>query len=465
AREGTLAGVPADLAARLAPLDDVLDTYADLLVADGVHALVTGRGDLANAAMEAAAGLGAPPDLRAIRTPRQATTVRVNAWLLLEAAAADDDDDPVRLADPAYVAALDAELGPGAIDATDDAANAARARFAGVVGGGDDEPPLPTLTGGSYEGLGVDADALLRNAIAADLEARLERVRNAAQSAHDALAALDPDGDGAGAIVAVGAAQWNVDLRNVVAEDPDAAGPSIFERRAAVVDALSERLASAATTAPAAAAGASPAPEARVHALRRAIRSLVGRSDLPVLPIVERSLLPVLRALPDADSEWLEIVAAVHPRLAALEAHQLDPALPRWSAAIAAPDGSTDPWHAEGPVLVAYGPGVDDDGLFVAVVALDAWSDSIPSRRHATTAAFGFNAPKSRAPQAVLLAVPPDPAQRLDVAGLLDVVLDTRELAHARATPAISSPTLPYATSTALVSVAPRRSFLDGWPT
>ena len=33
----------------------------------------------------------------------------------------------------------------------------------------------------------------------------------------------------------------------------------------------------------------------------------------------------------------------------------------------------------------------------------------MPSRRHATAAAFGFNAPKSRAPQAVLLAVPPDP--------------------------------------------------------
>jgi hypothetical protein len=81
AREGTLPADPAlraTLATELAALDEVLDTYADLLVTDGIYALVTGRADLANAAMEAAAGLGAPPELRAIRTPRQATTVRVS---------------------------------------------------------------------------------------------------------------------------------------------------------------------------------------------------------------------------------------------------------------------------------------------------------------------------------------------------------------------------------------------------
>ena len=69
----------------------------------------------------------------------------------------------------------------------------------------------------------------------------------------------------------------------------------------------------------------------------------------------------------------------------------------------------------------------------VAIAAVDGWTDSVPSRRHATFAAFGFNAPKSRAPQAVLIAVPPNVSQRLDNVGLLDVVLETRELAHARA--------------------------------
>src|SRR5436190_3444258 len=60
AREGALgavAGLPPTLAADLVPLDDVLDTYADLLVTDGVYALVTGRAALANAALEAGSGL------------------------------------------------------------------------------------------------------------------------------------------------------------------------------------------------------------------------------------------------------------------------------------------------------------------------------------------------------------------------------------------------------------------------
>ena len=84
----------------------MLDTYADLLVADGVHALVTGRADLANAAMEAAAGLGAPPDLRAIRTPRAGDDgpgERVGAPPARSGPAA--RCRPGRVADPAFAAA------------------------------------------------------------------------------------------------------------------------------------------------------------------------------------------------------------------------------------------------------------------------------------------------------------------------------------------------------------------------
>ena len=172
----------------------------------------------------------------------------------------------------------------------------------------------------------------------------------------------------------------------------------------------------------------------------------------------------MLRANADLDAIWLEIVAAVRPRLAPLEASQLDATRPDWAAAVAAPDASTDPWHPSGPVVVAYGPGINAGGATVAIAALDGWTDSVPSRRHATTAAFGFNAPKSRAPQAVLVAVPPDLSQRLDNAGLLDVVLETRELAQARAPRQIAEPTFPHPTSTAFVSAMPPRNFLDGWP-
>ena len=55
-------------------LDDLprcVDTYADLLVADAVHDVVDGRPRAAAEALEAAAGLGAPPEMRVLRTRRE----------------------------------------------------------------------------------------------------------------------------------------------------------------------------------------------------------------------------------------------------------------------------------------------------------------------------------------------------------------------------------------------------------
>ncbi len=429
ARDGPLPNtLPPDLATRLAPLDQVLDTYADLLVADGVHMLVNGRADLANAAMEAAAGLGAPPELRAVRTPRQATTVRVSAWVLLPAQDAPEgaDADPAKVADPTWDSSLTS-----------------------VLGGADDETSAPSLTGGAYEGLADTADANLRDAIAQDLTGRRTRLMSLTQTVSDALAALDLDDAGASMVVETAAGRWNVDLTTVAPSDPLASEPSLSERRDALVAALKDRMVRA---------GKMSSAQARA-----ALRLLAGRTDLPVLPIVPRARLPVLRVRDGLDREWLEIVAAVRPRLAALEAHQLDPAQPDWPAAVAAPNASTDPWHVAGPVVIAYGPGTTSGSDRVALAALDGWTDSVPSRKHTTAASFGFNAPKSRAPHAVLVAVPPNLSERLDNEGLLDVVLETRELAHARVPPQAAT-TLPYQMSTALVGAVRPHNFLDGWP-
>jgi hypothetical protein len=167
----------------------------------------------------------------------------------------------------------------------------------------------------------------------------------------------------------------------------------------------------------------------------------------------------------ELDETWLEIVAAVRPRLASLEARQLDPTRPRWPSALAGRKDIADPWDKAGPVLVLYGPAVDGNGAgTVAIAALDAWTDSIPSRRHTTAASFGFNSPKSRAPQAIVLAVPPDITQRLSNAGVVDVVLGVRELAHARGARPHDRDGLPYATPAPLVHAQRPVSFLDGWP-
>lgn len=457
ARSGTLVvGLPADLPARLSPLDDVLDTYADLLVADGVHALVTGRADLANAAMEAASGLGAPPELRAIRTPRAATTVRTAAWVVLpegEQAPLSAQTSAVRVADPAFAALVTAELGADALEATEETAVAARQRLAAVLGGGDRDAPVPSLVGGTHPGVPETADDDLHAAVVADLEIRLVRLTTLATLARDAVAALDPGLPGTDAELAAHAARWHVDLAG---PDPD---EPVAERRSRLLTALTDRLAVAPP-------GPADRSETAVNVRRDAVRVLAGDRTLPVLPTVDTELFPTLQPAPDLD-RWLEVVAAVRTRMAPLEARQLDPSSVVWPAALATPDGAGDPWQAGGPVLVVVGPAVGTAVARagrVAVAALDAWSDSVPGTRHVTAATFGFNAPKSRAPQAILVAVPPDPAKRLNNAGLLRVVLETRELVHARAARPTDRDGLPWATPAPLVHAVRGLSFLEGWP-
>jgi hypothetical protein len=65
----------------------------------------------------------------------------------------------------------------------------------------------------------------------------------------------------------------------------------------------------------------------------------------------------------------------------------------------------------------------------------------------------------------VLLAVPPDVTRRLDNPALLEVVLETRELTHARAARPQDRDGLPYASPAPLVHAAPASlGFLNGWP-
>ncbi len=63
---------------------------------------------------------------------------------------------------------------------------------------------------------------------------------------------------------------------------------------------------------------------------------------------------------------------------------------------------------------------------------IDAFSEAMPMSERTTMTAFGFNAPASRAPQAILLAVPPAARLRLEPELLRQIVAETRALAHAR---------------------------------
>jgi hypothetical protein len=158
---------------------------------------------------------------------------------------------------------------------------------------------------------------------------------------------------------------------------------------------------------------------------------------------------------PALDRDWLDLVAAVRPGLARFEALQLSgrhlnthAPLRAWSSV------PGDPWRRAAvksnlearntqafqpgkfdmPVLVAaYGETQAWAASSVAVGLIDEFGEHVPMEHRTTYAAFGFNAPASRPAQAILLAVPGVPRTRLDEASVLQIVSETRSLAHARA--------------------------------
>ena len=67
-------------------------------------------------------------------------------------------------------------------------------------------------------------------------------------------------------------------------------------------------------------------------------------------------------------------------------------------------------------------------GLFI-----DDWTEVIPSIRETSGVAFHFDDPGAEAPQAVLLAVPPAPAQTWDLESVAAILNETADLAQVRA--------------------------------
>ncbi len=152
------------------------------------------------------------------------------------------------------------------------------------------------------------------------------------------------------------------------------------------------------------------------------------------------------------ETTWLTNVATVRPPLARLEAMQLEARESTILSPLTAWTSSPgDPWQAKrvknnlnlrdttkpqnishDPFVAAFGSEAAWQGTNIAVMVMDSFSEAIPMPHRATSTAFGFNAPAARAPQAILLAVPPVPRQPLDEELLLQTLIETRELAHAR---------------------------------
>jgi hypothetical protein len=232
-----------------------------------------------------------------------------------------------------------------------------------------------------------------------------------------------------------------------------------------------------------------------ISSLATAIANLASpNSRLAILACWTRRRLLAVSKLeieqPDAllDESWLTVTAATRADLARLEALQLETE----SSLIAWSNSPGDPWQkalvAENlnrrdtphekakdesalglitrPFVAAYGVDAAWTGDRVAAGMIDAYSEAIPMPQRTSTAAFGFNAPAARPPQAILLAVPPAPRQRLESALVQQIVAETRQLAHARTAGIEELGDLQALTPTAwLQSSGPNRFHLDPYPT
>lgn len=192
-----------------------------------------------------------------------------------------------------------------------------------------------------------------------------------------------------------------------------------------------------------------------VAGLARALSSLVApQGNLPILTSWDRDALTGLAPLHPAAStiedEWLTLLAPVRSTLARIEAHQLD-ARSRQVDPLLAWASHADPWRrsdiATGaadtatrtpfgyrlePFVAAFGEVDALSGAMVAVGLVDSYSEIVPLPQRDTHAAFGFNAPRARAPQAILLAVPPNADEPLTDDDVAVMLAELRELVVAR---------------------------------
>lgn len=194
------------------------------------------------------------------------------------------------------------------------------------------------------------------------------------------------------------------------------------------------------------------------------IASAISRLASPdgVMPVFSRlSLNSVSTSFsPDSqlDASWLTVASAVRPALARLEAFQFDGLIrtssaddtiktARWTPLVAITNHPGDPWRTGAKPLpdddfipptklvCIYGTNVSlkrprKDRL--AMGLLDAWTEFAPRKETQIAVAFRFDAPKARAPQAILLAVPPDESQSITTEVLINILGETRQLARAR---------------------------------
>jgi hypothetical protein len=491
-RPGDLLGLGVSTAqvTSLRELAAAVDALADLHVAEAVLGVVKGRTANVAAATTAAAGQAPPPGFEIVRTPRAGRVVNTVVVIVLPDARGPTGTrpSPTALGDPAVAAYLDARSGAaagpswrwtkldpdGATDGTVTLADVglrpcdtvglgtANLRdvvrlVSGAAGLGPDDPPgharvralaaalagvpaLPEDVGERQEG----------GATAAELADRYKRVRAAAvAAAADARQTIAPTATEAARRSALGRlARWGITPLAADVDDP-------------TIGTLADRVLRAAETLERRIDESAPAlDDVELSVLATSIGALVApEAPWPVFSRLPAAALEGVRAEPAAagtaprlDPDWLETVAPVRPALGRLEAVQLDQRLATGGQPLRAwSNRPGDPWQTVAPppsdtevvrpsrLVAAFGPPgvlptrpVTATGGKVAVAVVDRFAETIPDAEHVGSVAFSHDLPPARAPQAVLLAVPPVLDEEMTGAVLVDIVAEVRQLARTR---------------------------------
>jgi hypothetical protein len=414
---------------------EAVDAAADLLLAEAVHQHAGGNPTRARAALEVlSSGTQAPPDLEVARTPVDADHVEWRVLLALPAAAASwpSGRDGVRaVAHPELSAWAAGLLGdPGALRFVAHVHGEGGAREPRVVSVADlDLGPLDLVALAGEQAPGAALEALARDHLG------------------DPAAELAPEGALARAIEIALALRRLIEgarplePRDLIAETGAPASAEDDERLAAaraVLESDLGRLEEPASRRRLAALLGTPIAE--VAAGRAAVAQMVGRAAAAAgsgaaLAALTR-LVPVgqavLAARPAAAelaraserTGWLHDHSRVRAQIAALE--QLDLA----ARAVAGAPLSFAVWApSPGLRLVVIG---DGGAPTLRGYRLDAWTDATPRESTTTGLSFHYDAPGSRAPQVVLLVVPPVPAAGWSFDVLQAAILETEELARLR---------------------------------
>jgi hypothetical protein len=146
------------------------------------------------------------------------------------------------------------------------------------------------------------------------------------------------------------------------------------------------------------------------------IRAFTGVG--PTAPLAIDAAPTDVLAAPSARVAWMADAARVRPTLAALEI--LTTAAPITSGAMR---------RANGGVAIVFGPAPQ---ATTRAVRIDAWREARPLAEITGAIAFHHDAPRARAPQAILVAVPADLSEPWSVAAVLATLIETQHLVTAR---------------------------------